>query len=261
MTQLSTFYYFLRRDLKASAGQLRDSFINYILISPVVYGIAFGYIQPNVLLKNGGPKMATISFAGVILLQMLILSYKRNISLLFDFEGTRFIDYQLTVLSPRLILLEKLVFNSVFTFLMLAPYFPMSKLVVGATLDTSTTNWPLTLLMVFLGSVCCNAYHLFATLMLPNTRKITMLWARVNMPLFIFGGLFVPLHVLYAFWPWLGRATLLNPLMYVTEGLRQALVGGPDFLSLPICISVLVAFTIIFMYGAMYQFKQRVDHI
>ena len=70
-----------------------------------------------------------------------------------------------------------------------------------------------------------------------------------------------PLGALKSFSPFLGRLMLLNPFVYITEGLRYALLGDPQFLPVWQCAPMLAGFTVLFTCGTWHFFKKKIDHI
>jgi len=257
----NVFLQFLYRDALIHWKRIDTYVINNCLIWPVLQAICFAYLQPNVYFTENQIAMGVLIYTGELLIIMMVLSYTMNIALLFDIETTRFIDYQVTMLNPRLVLLEQILFTSLFVFVLLLPFFPITIFLLGPYFDSSHISWPALLLMLYLGSLCCSAYHMFVACTLKSSRQITRLWARYNLPLLLFGGLNIPWFTIKQYSPILGNVIGLNPLIYITDGLRQAVIGGPQFASLGTCVIALLLFSTAFTCGAWHFFKKRVDHI
>lgn len=255
------FMQFLKRDLHTHRKHFRDYLINYGLLYPAIYAVTLAYLQTNTYFGSGNSRLGTILFAGNILVALMVITYKQTISLLFDLENDRFIDYQITILPPRLVIACRIFSTSLLAFVLALPFFPVAKLLVYSQLYTQNTVWWQLVVILYLASLCCSAYHQCATLILPSTRQITSLWSRVNHILINFGGFWIPLQTLYAFSPIVGTLAQANPLIYISEGLRQALIGGDQFLSFTICSIMLLAFTLFFTIIAWYQFQRRTDHL
>ena len=260
MQTIHVFLQFLWRDIYVNVKKLKPQFINYALLFPALFGISFAYLQGNVFFGPGNAHLSTIFFAGTCIAPIIILAFQFTFDLLFDLEGNRAIDYQITILNPRLILLERVLFASFFVFFVSIPYFPMAKLMLGATIDTSNTSWLSLFFILYLGALCCSAYHQFAACVL-RQNQITMFWVRVNHILIAFGGLWIPLHVMHTYSPVLGYLARLNPIIYLSEGIKQAIVGGKEFLPLAHCAIALCVFSVIFIVLSWHFFKKRVDHI
>jgi ABC-type multidrug transport system permease subunit len=218
-------------------------------------------LQTNILFGSGNERLGTMLFTGNIIVIMMVISYKHTIDLLFDLEHGRFIDYQLMLLNPRLLILERIIFAGFYTCIFSLPFFPVAKICLGSYLETTHTSWLQVIFVIFVGSLCCAAYHQTAALMLKRSNQISTLWARINHILINFGGFWIPLYIFREYSPILGYAVYINPFLYITEGLRRAVLASDEFLSVWLCIGMLAGFTILFIVASWYLFKKRVDHI
>ncbi len=256
---LSVFLQFMRRDFFAKRKSFVGNIVNYALIYPLVFGIETAYFQAHANFVAPTPTFNTILFAGNILLVLLLFTYKQNIELLFDLEDKRFIDYQITVLNPFLVLLERIFFTGLYTFIIALPYYPMGGLFLQKYIDLSHTNWPHLIALLFAGSMCLSAYHLLAAVTLNRSADIASLWSRMNSVLIAFGGFWIPLYVMRDYSPILGKIVFLNPCIYLTEGIKRAITGSNKFLPFSLCLPMLLLFTFVFTGLCWYQFKRRVD--
>ena len=259
MLSVHIFIQFFRRDLYIHTKKWQRYLINYTLIYPVIFTFLTSYLQANTYFGEGNSRMGTILASGNIVVMVMVFTFVQNIDLLFDLENKRYIDYQIIILNPLLVLIERILFISLLCFVLVAPYYPIAKLFLPSYIDTSNTNWLGVMLIIYFGSLACSAYHLMATCMLKNANSITSLWKRYNSPMIDFGGMWVPWFILYKFSPMLGTLAYLNPLMYFSDGIKQALIGGPEFFSIAVCIPMLALFSIVFTIIAFFVFKKRVD--
>ncbi len=253
------FLQFFRRDLYVQLQNLKDYVINYAIIQPIIWSVLTGYLQANTYFGSTNIKHNTVLFSGTIVVTLLIITFAQSVELLFDLENTRYIDYQITILAPFLVLIERILFSSLITFCMVAPFYPISKLVLQNYIDTSNTSWLQVILLLYFGSLCCSAYHFMVMCILKSSADLDSLWKRVNAPMIDFGGMWIPWIIMYEFSHTLGYIAYANPLIYVSDGLKQAIVGGPEFFALSVCIPMLLFFTVLFTLGAWYFFKRRTD--
>lgn len=137
----------------------------------------------------------------------------------------------------------------------------MMKLFMGNYFDTSHVSWPATYFILFLGALCCSSYLVLALSVVRSSKHISSLWTRVNIPLLWLGGLWAPLSVIKKKMPILGTIAHINPLTYITEGLRAAILGTRDFIPLYACAGVLILFSIIFITSTFPIFRKRTDHV
>lgn len=255
------FWAFLWRDAIIYWKRKQTYIVNYMLLYPALYAFVFLYIGPQIFFGTASSVTGTTLFVGNILLTLMTLTYKLNIGLLFDFEQQRFIDYQITLLPPRYVLLERMIFSALFTFVLLAPYFPLSKILLQDYFVTTHTSWIMLEFMLAWSALFCSAYHVMISSLLKSSSTLTQFWVRLNQPLLILGGFWVPHTVISEFSPLLGYLCYLNPFTYVTEGMRQAILGSPHFLSIATCMGALSISTLICVLLSFYLFKRKTDHI
>lgn len=261
LKSIRIFLEFLKRDAYIYWPRTADFFINYSIIYPLIFSFAIGYLQTNLFFGPGFEKIGLTVFVGHIIIILFVLANNLTMNLLFDLEGVRFIDYQICILSPRLVLLERIIFASIYTFIMALPFFPVAKLLLTSVFPMQNISWPLVIIMLYAGALCCAAYHQFAACAIESSHRMRSFWMRFNFFMITLGGIFTPWYVTYKFSSILGYLMLLNPLVYITEGLRQAIIGGPEFLSIWLCVPALLLFSAIFIKLGWIFFKKKVDHI
>lgn len=256
-----TFLYFLWRDSHVQMRRGRHYILNNIFLYPVIQGLTFLYLQPSILFAERTVALNTMMFIGNILLLMMVLTYKMTIPLLFDLDQDRFIDYQISIMRPHLVLFERIIFTSFATWLLLAPIFPIVQFHFPLYFDTSGTSWWRVMLILYCGSLFCASYHTFMACWLNSPRDIRRLWIRYNQALFQLGGFAIPWYIISKASPMLGYITRLNPMMYITEGLRQAFLNDARFFPFWHCIAALLFATGCMTMLAWRVFKKRVDHV
>ena len=253
------FIQFLHRDAHVYTRQSRDHAINYGLLFPTLYIFSFAYLQTQIYFHGQTIIGATV-FSGTCLVPLLVMAFHLTFDLLFDLEKNRHIDYQMMALDPHLIIIEQIIFASLFTFFIMIPFFPLACIFARSCIDLTNISWPSLYLMLYCGSLCVSAYHKLAAILL-TVEKIGMFWTRINHVLLVLGGFWVPLYTIRSFSPTLGFLLRFNPLVYLTEGLRQATIGGSNFLPIFQCVAALLTLSVIFTALACHFFKKRVDHI
>jgi ABC-2 type transport system permease protein len=159
------------------------------------------------------------------------------------------------------VLIERILSSTLITFCIILPFYPFIRLVFPAQLNTSAAHWPAVIALLFLASLTCCAYHFFIACFLKKPAQVIRLWPRFNIPMAMLGGFVVPWHAIMKASTILGYLVLLNPLIYITEGLRRAFTGNAQFLPVPVCIAALMAFSFVFIALALRCFKTRTDHI
>lgn len=256
------FLQFLRKDFYTYRHRLLRYALNYSVIYSLIYAFSMVYLQSSLYFPGGNTYKGTMLFVGSTLITILVFANKITVPLLYDFEQDRYIDYQITLLSPQLVLLERIFFTSVFSFLVLLLYFPLAKLFFRNYFVTTHTSWPLFFLILYLSCLLCASYSMFIVCYLKHSSSLARVWRLVNSNLiFLLGGTFLPWHIINQFSSILGGIALLNPFLYITEGLRRATLQSPEFFSIPSCIAALVIGIVGFTVASFYAFKKKIDHI
>jgi len=256
---LSVFLQFMHRDFFTRRKKIMDNIVNYGLIYPIVFAIESAYFQGRANFSTPNPTLNTVLFAGNIVLVLMLFTYKQNIELLFDLEDKRFIDYQIIMLNPVFVIIERIFFTALYTFTIALPYYPMGGLILQNYIDLSHTNWLQLITLLFAGSLCLSAYHLLAAVVLQRPADIGALWSRVNGALLAFGGFWVPLWAIKKYSSVLGTLAYLNPCLYLTEGVKGAITGSSDYVPFWICLPMLFAFSGLFTALCWWQFRRRTD--
>jgi hypothetical protein len=250
---------FLIRDWYLFRFRFKEYGINYIVIYPLLSILIFSYLQPGVYF--GEKKLDLMLFAGNVALTIFALANNMLLPFLFDLFGVRFINYQLLLLHPRFILLEQLLFSTLFSFTLMIPYFPLTFALLSYFYPIGSIAWIKLFIMIFITALFSSSFNILAFCMVKSVMASRQLWLRIIWPLLVIGGLWVPWQVLYKFNHILAYAALLNPFIYMTEGFRTLLVSSEYNFSFSVCIISLLIFCILFMMAALYFFKKKIDHI
>lgn len=87
------------------------------------------------------------------------------------------------------------------------------------------------------------------------------IWPRRLSWLLNFGALFYTWKAAYGLNKYLALAMLLNPFTYIAEGLRSALLGGPDYIPLYVCLLVLSVYSVCCIIALNISIKKRLDPV
>ncbi len=257
MTMMRIFLEFFRRDFHVYIGRLPRYMVQYAVIYPILFGICYGYLVP----QAGGAPASSVIFAGTLLFSIVPFCFAITSDFLFDFEHDRFVDYQLTLVPARLIIVQRILLSALFICIGLLPFFLSSKIIFKNLIDLPYVSWIGTLGMLISASLFASAFQIAFASYAKGTKQIRHFWRRVSYPLSMLGGFLVPWKVLMTFSPILGYVVLVNPYLYITEGLRSAILGGDQFFYWPYCMAILATFTLVFTWIAFFFFDKKVDPI
>jgi ABC-2 type transport system permease protein len=194
--------------------------------------------------------------AGVVATAILfqgILSV--SLPLVQEFGHTREIeDRVLAPLPVSLVAFEKIVAGGLECLLAGLIVFPIAT-VVPATPVHLEVAWPILLSLVPLACLMSGALGLmFGTAFEPRT--VPMLFGVILVPITFLGSTYYSWQALEAI-RWLQVVSLLNPLVYLSEGFRAALTPVPH-MSLLAVYPIVVGFTGVFTWLGIRGFARRV---
>lgn len=180
--------------------------------------------------------------------------------LISDIEGERTISYTLTLPIPSWLVFVYIgiywALNSVLiTFLL----FPLGKLIIFNQFDLSQISYLKLIPMYISMNLFYGFFSLWMTSMLKNMGDVGSLWVRVINPLIMFGAYFYSWHAIYELSHSIAIITLINPMVYVMEGMRAAALGQEGSISFWICLPVVWIFTIACAWHGTRRLQKRLD--
>jgi len=158
--------------------------------------------------------------------------------LVIEFGWTKEIeDRLLAPMSTSLVAAEKVLFATLRALVATAVMIPIGILVLGS-IPWRWAGFPLFLAMVVLGSMLGASLGLvLGTLVKPN--RINIVFSLVFTPLLFTGCSQYPWPSLDTL-PWFQVVTACNPMTYVSESMRAALVPSVPHIAVWVCMVVLV---------------------
>ncbi|MGH9076592.1 MAG: ABC transporter permease [Acidimicrobiales bacterium] len=244
--QGQVFMAILHRDLFVTVHEL-PAFLAQVILQPLFLLFVFGKVLGSLGYTRGN--YASLLFPGLVALTAVITGMQAlAFPLVAEFGWTREIeDRLLAPVSTVMVAAEKVTFATLRAVTASALMLPIGVLVLGSI----PWRWSATGLfvaVVLLGCLLGAAMGMvIGTAVQPQ--QINIVFSLVFTPLLFTGCSQYP-------WPSLSRiewfqvVTAANPLTYVSEGLRAALVPGVPHIRPAICIAVLVgSLTVLFALG------------
>ncbi len=261
-TRRSVFRALLLRDLTVLDGQLKE-FLPNTLMQPLLLVFVFGYLFPAIGQGVGGSsrgaasRFATLMLPGIVA-QAIVMQgmFRVAVPLMRELSLTRELEDR--VLAPAtvtMVALEKIAFGALQGLFAALVVFPVAAF-VPATPIYLDVDWPVLATVLPLACVAAAAFGLcFATLV--NPRLVPLLAGTVVLPLTFGGAIFYTWSSLDPL-PWLKYLVLVNPLVYMSEGLRAGMVTGVDHMPLaPVYLALAGSAAVLTALGVR-GFKRRV---
>jgi ABC-2 type transport system permease protein len=244
----------LLRDLTVARREL-PYFLVRTALQPILFVIVFGFLLPKMGMIQSG--YSTTMLPGVVALS-LTLSAIQSVALpmMQDFGFTKEIEDRL--LSPvpiHFVAVEKVVAGVIQGIVAALFVLPVARLIMGPIPGLSFRNAPLLLVVTVLGGAAFSAGGLYlGTGIAPQ--QIGLMFSVIVAPMIMFGC---------TYYPWAGLShvpvmkwlVLVNPLVYVSEGMRAALTPSVPHMPVPLILGALVILTVLFMYMGLRAFDKR----
>ena len=246
----------LRRDMFVT-GREAPIFLAQVILQPLFLLFVFGRILTDLGYTRGG--YAQLLFPGIVALTATLTSLQSTaFPLVIEFSYTKEIEDRLLAPLPvTWVAAEKLIYASLRALIAAAVMFPVGVLVLGS-IPWRGSGAPLMVAIIIVGALNGAALGLTLGTWVPPNR-INVLFALVLTPLLFTGCSQYP-------WPSLSRLawfqwlTTLNPLTYVSEGMRAALVPSVPHIRPWISVGMSLVFFVVFAtFGTIGFLRRAVD--
>ena len=235
--QARAFAAVLRRDLYVTWKEL-PVFLAQVILQPLFLLFVFGKVLGSLGYTQNG--YADLLFPGLLALTAVITGMQTlAFPLVVEFGWTREIeDRLLAPMSTALVATEKVLFATLRAITATAVMIPVGILVLGS-IPWRWSGVPLLVLALVLGSMLGAGLGLvLGTAVVPN--RINIVFSLVFTPLLFTGCSQYPWPSLDRL-PWFQVVTACNPMTYVSESMRAALVPSVPHIATWVCIVVLLA--------------------
>jgi ABC-2 type transport system permease protein len=278
-TLVKTFAAMMAREFRVLRRNAPSTFIRAVM-QPLMFAFVFAYVLPKIgsgfslgsagagagagaaagAAANGGVNFSTILVPGLMASMFLMQGmFGTTMPLVMEFSWQRTIeDRALAPVPIRVLAIQKITAGAIQAFLGAVIVFPIVFLVhsPGQGPHVHVTDWFLfALIMVASATMTASLGLLLGTVMDP--RKVQMMFAIVLLPATMLGCVYYPWSALHAI-RWLQILVLINPMVYMSEGLRAVLTPSIGHLPLWAVLVALIGGTLIFGSLGVRTFRNRV---
>jgi len=233
------------RDLRVLRREL-PAFLTRTVMQPLLFVFVFAFLFPRIgqgVGGGGGEEFATILVPGLVAVAVIfqgIIAVALPLST--EFGGTKEIEDRIMAPVPvSTVAIEKILFGALQSVAAGVLVLPMVAAIPATPVALEVTSLPLLLAVVVLSALLSGALGLaLGTYVSP--RQIGLMFSVVVLPLTFLGAVYYPWTALEAV-PWLQWLVLLNPLVYVSEGLRAAITPSISTMAPAVVLLALAAST------------------
>ncbi|MBY0353901.1 ABC transporter permease [Candidatus Babeliales bacterium] len=221
------------------------------------------FVTTYVFSSLGMPESYGPCFAiGGVALYGVFLIFVHTANFVADMYGNQVIAYELALPIPSwLVLLQKTCSYAFLNALLSSVIFLVAKLVLLSRLDFIH----LSLIKFIPFFVLANFFTAFLSLLMSSIvsgmEGMSIIWPRILFPLWFFGGSQFTWKAINKLSPNFSYFCLLNPFLYVTEGLRACVLDPANSLPFYICAPVTLCVTLTFAFISIRRLKRRLDFV
>jgi ABC-type multidrug transport system permease subunit len=270
-TLAKTFAAMMAREFRVLRRNAVGTFTRAVM-QPLLFVFVFTYVMPKIGggfmfggSATGAGSAGSVNFATILvpglMASMLLMQGIMAVTfpLVMEFSWQRTIeDRALAPVPIGVLATQKIVAGAAQAFIGALIVFPIVLVVhaAGQAPHVHVTNWPLLVLILVTASLLTASLGLLlGTVMDP--RKMQMLFAVILLPATMLGCVYYPWAALHQI-RWLQYLVLVNPMVYMSEGLRAVLTPGAAHMAIWAILAVLVGGTVIFGYLGTRTFTRRV---
>ncbi len=225
---LHAFWGLLLRDFRVLQREL-GPFTVRVIMNPLLFLFVFTYIFPRIGQSfgsssgAGGMNFGTVLLPGLMAVAIMFTGIAAvALPLSTEFGITREIEDRVMCPLPVAgVAIEKICFSAMQSVLSALIVFPLAYFIPSEPVHVHVSSYWLLGSVVLLASLVSGALGLtIGTTVEP--RQIGLIFSVVVVPITFLGCVYYPWALLRHI-PWLQYAVLLNPIVYMSEGLRAAL--------------------------------------
>ena len=256
---IAIFLALMKRDMKVLKKRLHSLIIDGLILVCVTV-LVFGYLLP--LLGMPTTLIAPIFLGNSLSFFLASLGYNFATRMAYDLKFDRFIEYFLTLPLPKRWLFAYFITSFIIeSSIITLPLITIGITLLGNNFGPINGNFIIFLAVYFLFLLFWALFFLGSSFSLNYQWFKNNMWARRIMPLFIFSPAFFTFKKVTMFLPIMSKLMLFNPLTYLVEGLRTALLGGNDYLPLSICLMGICISIVLMTVRLYYGLHKQLDPV
>jgi ABC-2 type transport system permease protein len=236
----TVFLALLRRDVTVARKEL-PFFLVRTIMQPLMFIIVFGALLPRMGFVGGN--YSTALLPGIVAISLTMSAIQAvSLPMMQDFGWTKEIEDRLLAPVPtRVVAAEKIVAGVLQALIAAIVVFPIARLIMGPIAGLTLANGGEVAIVALLGATAFSSLGMWLGTAI-SPQQIGLMFSVVVAPMIFFGC---------AYYPWSGLdrvpvvkyAVLINPLVYVAEGMRGALTPSVPHMNVLVVLAALVFIT------------------
>jgi ABC-2 type transport system permease protein len=250
----TVFVALLRRDVRVAVKEM-PFFLLRTVMQPLLFVIVFGALLPKMGFVQSGYQSALLP--GILAVSLTLAAVQAvSLPMVMDFGWTREIeDRLLAPVSTHVVAAEKIVSGVIQGLIAAVVVLPIARIIMGPIAGLTFAHAGELALVTLLGATAFSAMGMWIGTAIEG-QQIGLMFSLIIAPMLFFGCAYYPWRGLDAV-PFVKYAVLVNPLVYVAEGMRGALTPDIPHMNFPVVLTALVVTTAVFWRFGMRSFYKR----
>jgi ABC-2 type transport system permease protein len=254
VSSVAVFVALLRRDMIVARKEI-GFFLVRTLMQPLLFLVVFGFLLPKMNFVGKGYQTALLP--GILAISLSLAAIQSvALPMVQDFGWTKEIEDRLLAPVPtRLIAAEKIVAGMIQGIIAGAVVLPVARIVMGPIAELTLVHAGEVVLVVLLGSAAFSSLGMWlGTAIAPQ--QIGLMFSVIVAPMLFFGCAYYPWRGLDVV-PVMKYLVLVNPMVYVAEGMRGALTPSVPHMPLGVVGAALIVIVALFWTLGIRSFYKR----
>jgi len=221
--------------------------------------LIFAYVMPEFGLQES---YGAFMLASMCSTTGLFQSFGYLAELVADIEGDRVISYCFTLPIPSWLVFIRLIIYYTISFMLLSILvLPVGKVMLWNSFSLAGVNYGKYVLIFLLTNIFYAVLALWTASFVRSLLRLDSVWMRIIYPLWFLGCFQFSWASLWQVSPALAYINLINPITYIAEGTRAAVLGQAGSLNFWYCVLALVLFIGLGGWHAIRRLKKRLDFV
>lgn len=218
-----------------------------------------GYLLPKLGITHA---YGIISLASCLAVAGLIDAFGNVMELVMDLSTDKITYYYATLPMPTgMVFFVKMAALATFYMMYTLLLLPLGQLLLWNEFSLANVYWPHLLLATVVSSIFYAALTLFIASLVKHRSQVGNVWRTFIFPLWFLGGFGFTWNIMYQVSPRMAYLELLNPVIYVTESYRSAVMGPEGLLNFWVCMAMISIFTVAAATLGIKRLKKQCDFI
>ena len=231
-------------------------------INFTIWGAISTFVTGTLLVKSTTTQFATVQFCGVIANVGLWVSFHEIVDFITDIENKKRLFYNLSIpLSSYLFFVSKVIFYiirfSILTLLLTIIF----KIILSHIISFESISLLKFLAIIITTNAFYGSWIIFISSIIKKSQHLGNLFGRIQFPLWFMGGFQFSWVTLYQSNKVLAYIDLLNPILYINEGFKNAILNREGILSFAHLILVITLFSMLLFHVGYRRLKKQLDFI